>query len=430
MNKGLFSFPPKADRVWYNKVMINTKKKIITVVLIVAFGLMNFYSFPNQTAQADTAAQIQNHLDDYADDLKDAQKELEAEQSKLYKNQAQINATKARINKIIADMAGKEAELKNLNAQAELNKVMLAEYIRQLYYASQENDQLIQLSLYEGNLSDLAMNYDGIIGIKAKIMDSLQVINDAKTQAEEDKVELADQRTDHQQALKTQQTQLVEINNDIQETQATIAELKEKMAQLQSDLNSLLGASYDAKDIKDAIKFASSKTGVRAGFLFGMLSIESRLGASIGGCDYKESKMSSYRLGIFKDIASELGLNYKKLKVSCPPKSYKGTGGAMGAAQFMSDTWWGYKSTIASRTGHNPPNPWNLTDGVMAMASKLKNDGATKDGTTKITSPCNGKKISVKWEVYASMKYLGWSCYGLTNYAKAAQSLAGNYDQL
>ncbi|MFA6383397.1 MAG: hypothetical protein WCX17_03165 [Parcubacteria group bacterium] len=410
--------------------MVNIKKKTITAVLIVAFGLMNFYSFPNQAAKADTAAQIQRHLDDYADELKDAQKELEAEQSKLYKNQAQINATKARINKIIADMTGKEAELKNLNAQAELNKVMLAEYIRQLYYASQENDQLIQLSLYEGNLSDLAMNYDGIIGIKAKIIDSLQVINDAKTQAEEDKAELADQRADHQQALKTQQTQLVEINNDIQETQATIAELKEKMAELQSDLNKLLGGSYNAKDIKDAIEYAGDKTGVREGFLFGMLSVESRLGASVGGCDYKQSKMSSYRLGIFKDIAEELDLNYKKLKVSCPPKSYKGTGGAMGAAQFMSDTWWGYKSVIASRTGHNPPNPWNLTDGVMAMASKLKNDGATKSGTTKITSPCNGKKISVKWEVYASMKYLGWSCYGLTNYAKTIQSLSGNYKNL
>ncbi|KKP81710.1 MAG: hypothetical protein UR83_C0068G0001, partial [Candidatus Moranbacteria bacterium GW2011_GWF2_35_54] len=45
-------------------------------------------------------------------------------------------------------------------------------------------------------------------------------------------------------------------------------------------------------------------------------------------------------------------------------------------------------------------------------------------------SPCNGKKISIKWEEYASLKYLGWSCYGLTNYAKRVQALSGNYDQL
>jgi membrane-bound lytic murein transglycosylase B len=43
----------------------------------------------------------------------------------------------------------------------------------------------------------------------------------------------------------------------------------------------------------------------------------------------------------------------------------------MGVAQFMPDTWNAYKARVASATGHNPPNPWNLTDGVMAMAKKL-----------------------------------------------------------
>ena len=43
----------------------------------------------------------------------------------------------------------------------------------------------------------------------------------------------------------------------------------------------------------------------------------------------------------------------------------------MGAAQFMSDTWWGYKDDIADATGNNPPNPWDLLDGVVAMALKL-----------------------------------------------------------
>jgi len=43
----------------------------------------------------------------------------------------------------------------------------------------------------------------------------------------------------------------------------------------------------------------------------------------------------------------------------------------MGVAQFMPDTWKSYESSIASVTGHNPPDPWNLTDGVTAMALKL-----------------------------------------------------------
>jgi peptidoglycan hydrolase CwlO-like protein len=410
--------------------MSNIKKKTLTVILIMLFAVFNIFGLSFRPVVADTAEQIQKHLDDYAKDLKDAQKELDAEQSKLYQNQTQINATRARINKIKADIAAKEEELNNLTAQAELNKKMLEEYIRQLYYANQEGDSLVKLAVYKGNLSDMVSNTDDIISIKEKINESLEIINDAKLNTEKVKETLADQQADHLQALSAQQNEQAKIADNIEETQATIAELQKKMAELQNDLNTLLGQSYDAKDIKEAIQNAGDETGVREGFLFGMLSVESRLGASVGGCDYKQSRMSSYRLGIFKDIADELGLNYKKLKVSCPPKSYSGTGGAMGAAQFMSDTWLGYKSSIASHTGNNPPNPWNLTDGVMAMALKLKNDGATKSGKTTITSPCNGKKISIKWEVYASMKYLGWSCYGLNNYSQTIQSLSGNYKNL
>ena len=62
------------------------------------------------------------------------------------------------------------------------------------------------------------------------------------------------------------------------------------------------------------------------------------------------------------------------MKVSCA-LSY-GIGGAMGIAQFMPTTWTGYEARISGATGHNPPDPWNLVDGITGMAIKLKNDGA------------------------------------------------------
>ena len=242
-----------------------------------------------------------------------------------------------------------------------------------------------------------------------------------------EKEELLDIKESQKKALEREAYGIAEA---VEEKMDSIESLRSKLSETKNDLNKLLGKTYDTDDIKDAIKFASKQTGVRKGFLFGMLSIESRLGASVGGCTYKESRMSGTRAEIFKDICDELDYNYKKQKVSCPPASYKGTGGAMGAAQFMPDTWRGYEKKIANATGHNPPDPWNLVDGVMAMALKLENDGATKSGKTTITSPCDGKKISIKWEEYASLKYLGWSCYGLTNYAERVQALSGNYDQL
>jgi peptidoglycan hydrolase CwlO-like protein len=409
---------------------------VLVIMLVLVFSQANFF------ARADELGDLQDEEKSLQKDLAKAEKaygklslQYQQIQNSIASVQGEITKTTAKINLAKEQIFRKEGDIKQQETRLDFQKKILEDLIREIYYA--KKDSTADIILTSDNFSSLASNIDQSVTLQEKFLRLIADIKDGKVKLESEKQDLANIKKQQEQllAVKLDQKQdLVTDQNetaaDIKEAKATISELKEKLAELQSDLNKLLGKSYDAKDIKDAIKFASDKTGVREGFLFGMLSIESRLGASVGGCDYKQSKMSSYRLGIFKNIASELDLDFKKLKVSCPPASYKGTGGAMGAAQFMSDTWWGYKSTVASRTGHNPPNPWNLTDGVMAMASKLKNDGATNGGTTKITSPCNGKKVSVKWEIYASMKYLGWSCYALNNYGPRIQSLSGNYKDL
>ena len=73
----------------------------------------------------------------------------------------------------------------------------------------------------------------------------------------------------------------------------------------------------------------------------------------------------------------------------------------MGIPQFMSDVWIGYSSQIAAKTGHKTPDPWNLTDGVMAMALKLKKAGATSSSPSVIKS--------------ASISYLGGFSSGYYN---------------
>ena len=160
--------------------------------------------------------------------------------------------------------------------------------------------------------------------------------------------------------------------------------------------------------------------------------METNLGANVGGCtyaqvesgaeaNYKKGKLSKRawttfqnRREIFKDICESLDYNYKKQKVSCNPSGYAGTGGAMGVAQFMPDTWNGYKSQVASKTGHNPPDPWNLTDGVMAMALKL----AKTPGVT------SGSKSAMK---SAACSYLG-TCYA--PYINGILYWADNYKSL
>jgi len=409
------------QKMWYNTTdMGNVKRKALLVFLIMLFAGVNFFSYGNFQAKADTAVEIQNKLDDLQKKQKAAEKELAAQQSSLYKNQAQISATRAVINQINTDIARKEMELSDLENRARINQTILAEYIRQIYYADQENDPLVKLALFDGNLNDMLANFDNSVSIKAKIIDSLQIINDAKIATAQTAANLADQQQGKRQVLKAQQVQQAQIQSDIQDTQDTLANIQKKFDQLQSDLNSLLGTSYNAQDIKDAVSFASDKTGVPKGFLVGVLKVETNLGANVGKGTYKKD-MNPNQWSTFTAICKALNYDPNKRPVSrriCyNPKAKDhcgGWGGAMGVAQFIPTTWQAYSSQASSITGHSPANPWSLTDGVVAMALKLKR-------TPGVTS---GKTSAYK---QAACSYLG-ACS--SSYINAVLYWADNYKQL
>jgi transglycosylase-like protein with SLT domain len=265
----------------------------------------------------------------------------------------------------------------------ELYKSSLADTIRRAYFAS-GNQSLLHVIENDGSERFLK-KIDSLDDMRQKIIDVVNKVESAKQLQEKKKNELIELKkekekllVEHKEIESTLLVQSTNVQTEIGRVDASIAELNAKLSAVENQLSSLLGISFDTDDIVKAAKFASKKTGVRKDFILGMLVVETNLGRFTGGCNYKESRMSDYRKDIFKDICKGLDYNYKKQKVSCPPANYKGTGGAMGVAQFMSDTWKGYESKIARATGHNPPDPWSLTDGVMAMALKLANDGATK----------------------------------------------------
>lgn len=425
--------------------MENMKNTKIILSGLFFVGAMSFlFAFlPSPMSHAEeSASELEDDIEKYEKKYNEEVKELNALQQNFNQISSNLTSTQTAIlrvtnllNQTTQTIDQKQTEITNLDNQLAFERKILGGLLQELYLS--DATPLAEVILTKEDVASLFQNKDGLLSTQEKISSVIDDISDTKNKLTEEKASLEDVKKDHEELLtlqnKQKQTlvsQKLDVQEDLEDQQATVSELQSKLNEMKGDLNKLLGKSYDAKNIKDAIEFASDRTGIREGFLFGMLSVESRLGASVGGCDYKQSRMSAYRLTIFKEIASDLDYDYKKLKVSCPPRNYSGTGGAMGAAQFMSDTWKGYKSVIASRTGHKTPDPWNLTDGVMAMASKLANDGGAKSGSTTITSPCTGKKISVKWETYASMRYLGWSCYALNNYSKTIQSLSGNYKNL
>lgn len=422
----------------------NRKQIFLGVITLAVFVVasFSFFNLKMDYVYAEDAGDIKdsiNSIEKKIEKEQNAKTILETELAKIlssvYSTQAQIDKTRALIKQSEENISRMEEEMESMNDKIEIQKEFLKNFLQEVYYNKKQ--PVASMALFKGDFSKTLGAFDKYLSVEGKIIQIVEEIKSTQEKIKTEQEKIAEAKDDHEKLLENkvvQQYALLadknETQGDIKEKEATIGELQQKMNELKNDLNNLLGKSYNTNDVKDAIKFANRQTGVDKGFLFGMLSVESRLGASVGGCYYKESRMSDYRKGLFKEICDELDYDYKKKKVSCPPASYTGTGGAMGAAQFMSDTWTGYKSKIANATGHNPPDPWNLVDGVMAMALKLENDGANEKKDIRITSPCNGKKIYVDPEIYASMKYLGWSCYALTNYGPRIQSLAGGYDKL
>ncbi len=334
-----------------------------------------------------------------------------------------INNTKSVINDTVSKISTKEQEVNNLNNQIALQKKLLTNFIQQAYY--NQNQPLLALVLNNANFSDVFSNSDHLLTIDDKIKDISDKLSANVAQLEGDKAALADAKQQHEKVLASkvvQQQALVVNQNDvqgqIQKQDATISEIQSKLSKLKSDLSSLLGMVVSTNDVKEAAGIASDATGVRKSFILGELTQESGLGRYTGGCTYKNTKVKPADATAFKDIMKELGYDINSKKISCAGKI--GYGGAMGIAQFMPTTWLGYKSYIAGATGHNPPDPWSVIDGVMGMAKKLANAGAT----------------SKKGEYAASMIYYCGTSKpsnsaikaACNNYAANVQSLTNGYE--
>jgi peptidoglycan hydrolase CwlO-like protein len=423
---------------------------ILAWLLAVPAFLVSQISFWQSVSKTASAADVTD-TGEIKDDISNLQDKLKKEQKakeKLQQNLGQIQSavsstqkeiinTKSVINEKASTISRKEAEVANLNDKIQLQKSVLAGLLQQIYY--NQDQPILNVVLASDSLVSVFSDTENLMTIEDKIREISLEISETKSQIEQDKQQIAEEKQKHEEILDDkvgEKQELVadqiDVQKDIQSKEQIISRLNKEISELQGDLNKVLGKSYNAKDIKEAVEFASGKTGVPKGFLFGMLKMETNLGANVGGCTYAQVESgaeASYKAGklgkrawntfllrreTFKGICKELGIDYQKQKVSCNPRGYTGTGGAMGVAQFMPDTWNGYKKQVSSVTGNSPASPWNLTDGVTAMALKL----ARVPGVTA------GKTSAYKT---AACAYLG-TCYA--PYINGILYWADNYKSL
>lgn len=397
---------------------------------MVIFGALLFFSF-SALAEEEIATDSAK-IEDTESDIEKLEKKLKEERLKKEKDEQVLSQTQGALNvtqgvikkteKMIeeteATITRKEQEIKLMDSKIAVQKEVLIKLLREMHYSRQNPVESIMVE--QESFVQLLGGEDHLLTLENKVNAIVENIRGEKVEIEKDKNELKENKQDHESLLDMKEAQQQTLLSEKSETQskiaqkeATISKLNSEISKLKSSLSKLLGKAYDFDDILKAADFASKAAGVRKDYLLGMLVVESNLGRYTGGCTGKDSRMSGSRLATFKDICAELDYDWKKKLVSCPPSNYKGTGGAMGVAQFMPDTWMGYKSSIAAKTGHNPPDPWNLTDGVVAMALKLARGGATAK-----SGECNASKLYLSGTT--SSKY-NWYC-------ERVQYWADNYE--
>ncbi len=389
-----------------------------------------------------------------AKDLEDELAKIEKEKQQKESQKIVISNDLGQINRNIANIENEIAKTEN-----ELKKLSL-EIKKRLEEISKMEQRigliLRDISRYDMEVSLMALGKSGgyedyfsavdLLGqMQEKLRKALDQIKKEKENlegnlAEKENISLmqGDQKNLLESEQNKKQAVLNKTEKDIADKEGEMDELRAEISKLKSDISKLLGKSYEAKDIEEAAKFASRQTGVRRDFLLGMLVVESNLGKFTGGCTYKQVadgakdaykkkklSKSAYeifqkRSDIFEKICDELDYDWKKMKVSCNPSGYAGTGGAMGVAQFMPDTWRGYEKAISSATGNHPPDPWNLTDGVTGMALKLAKVPGVTSG--KKSAECDASKLYLSGTT--SSRY-DWYCERVQYWSKNYEKLLG-----
>ncbi|EKE16120.1 MAG: hypothetical protein ACD_11C00030G0028 [uncultured bacterium] len=373
------------------KIRNKNRKQIFLGVITLAVFVVVSFSFFGSNVRNVYAEDSEDKLKDSIDSIEKklakeqaAKATLEAElaniQNSVYSTQAQIDRARKLIKESKENISRMEEEINSMSDKIDLQKEFLRDFLQEVYYNKKQ--PVASLALFKGDFSRALGAFDRYLTVEEKMIQIVLEIKSTQEKIKTEQEKVAEAKENHEELLENKVVQQhallvdkADTQGDIQVKESSIRSLSQRLSTLKSQLSGFLGESFNASDIVDAIKFASKKTGVRKEFLMAMLDKETDLGRFTGGCTYQNTRVKIADKTEFKNICEELDYNYKKQKISCAA-SWGGYGGAMGVAQFMPTTWIGYKSAISRYTGHNPPDPWNLTDGVVGMAEKLNRAGA------------------------------------------------------
>ncbi|MDB5266519.1 MAG: hypothetical protein JWN89_334 [Parcubacteria group bacterium] len=401
------------------------RTRIFAIIIALSLGLGSFAPFPALAADActtDTTGKSQDQLradleacnaeiakwttvlNNTKQDSASYARDVATLTAKINAAQASIKAKSIAIASLGKNITDKQAEINVLDGKIEDGRNSLAELLRK----TNEIDSytLTEAMLSNEDLSSFFVDVDTYSSTERSLQDVFALLRGNKAETEAQKAELAKQKeaASAAKALIEQAKKEVEVSQAQKKDLLAESKNKEKsysqvLADRQAKAAQIRAVLFNLRDT-GAIPFgtalqyannASAKTGVRPALILGILTQESNLGANVGSCvitNLLTGETKSVNSGkvfangihptrdlpLLQTILPAVGRDPLTTKVSCPLSI--GYGGAMGPAQFIPSTWNIIAGQVASLTGHNPADPWNPQDAIMALAILLKGNGA------------------------------------------------------
>lgn len=358
--------------------------------------------------------EIKGQILQYAKGVKNKEKEIEQLtqviqelEQEIVKINASIAETEKNIKNIELDILYYEKRIAQEEATIKHEKILLAEYLRKMYEL--EDVSVLQVALGKKMISDFLNDKESMEQIQKSINETVQEMKQRKLALEKARRELEIKKQEQNDLKMLQEVQRISATeksnqktflldnakNEKIRFEKLLTESREKFTSLRKEIK-LIGGN-EKLSFERALEYAAfveNKTGVRRAFVLAILKQESNWGQNTGislyldalsGCvnrkkdeygDHYEYALTlaQKRENVFQRIIQELNLPETTLVSACP-RSYLGTGGALGPAQFMPDTWLGYKEQLTTFKG-SVPSPFDIQDAMLAMGVKLAQAGA------------------------------------------------------
>lgn len=359
------------------------------------------------------SARIEKDITKTAQEKKTLQNKISSLSKKIKNLEYQINQSNVVIKDLKIQIGDTTGSIEKTSLKIEDLKEKLSNILRTFY----EEDQkpIIEILFAEDRISDFFDSLMALETLNYKNKELLQNIKILKSNLEQQKVSLDEEKGGLEKMVKIQTLQKQEnaetkgeqeyyLNLTEKEYQKQLKEKQEiakKAAEIRARIFELVGVPKAPTfgEAYEIAKYVAGITGVRPAFLLAVLQQESAIGKNVGQCyltnintgdgirvsnnAFAPKTMSPTRdVPHFLTITKELGRDPLKTLVSCQIPSVGGWGGAMGPAQFIPSTWMLYKDRLQGIIG-KPGNPWNIQDAFLASGLYLSDYGAksrTKDG--------------------------------------------------